>query len=190
VHHVVGFLYAFKHQLRKSDPTPDLVRYLGAERTAALQRAHFRPIAVLNDIRRMLAGLHRRALISDTQLWMFDTQLNELEKTVGGCERIVSTPIPFAYGVLLHRTVYAYCMLLPFGLVDSIGLLTPLVTVFVSYTLIALEAIASEISEPFGTAPNSLALNAITRNIERSLLELCGEAIPEEEKPVRAYELT
>jgi putative membrane protein len=81
-------------------------------------------------------------------------------------------------------------MLLPFGLVDSLGYFTPLISVFVAYTLIALEAIAGEISEPFGTAPNCLALNAIARTIERSLLELCGEALPEEEKPVRVYELT
>jgi len=190
VYRLIGFLYALKHQLRKSNPAVDFERYLGVEATVALQRANYRPVVILNDLRRTLAGLHRRSLIADTQLWMFDTQLNELEKTVGGCERIASTPIPFAYGVLLHRTVYAYCMLLPFGLVDSLGLFTPLVSVFVSYTLIALEAIAGEVSEPFGTAPNCLALNAITRTIERSLLELCGKAVPEEEKPVRDYELT
>lgn len=187
---VIAFVYAFKHQLRKTDPMQDLVRLVGRERALALEEKHFRPIAVLNDIRRLLAGLQRRALISDTQLWMFDAQLNELEKTVGGCERIASTPIPFAYGVLLHRTVYAYCMLLPFGLVDSIGFFTPLVAVFVAYTLIALEAIASEISEPFEPVPNGLALDAMARNIERTLLELCDEPVPEEVKPGRTYELT
>ncbi|MEA3093897.1 MAG: ion channel-forming bestrophin family protein [Caballeronia sp.] len=109
---------------------------------------------------------------------------------VGGCERIASTPIPYPYGVLLHRTVYAYCLLLPFGLVDSIGTVTPLISVFVSYTLIALEAIASEVAEPFGIAPNNLALDAMTRNIERTLLELCDEALPAETKPDRRYQLT
>jgi putative membrane protein len=190
VHGLIGFVYAFKHQLRKCNPEPDLSHYVGGEHAAALQAMRFRPIAILNESRRTLASLHRRALISDIQLSMFDIQVNELEKAVGGCERIASTPIPFAYGVLLHRTVYAYCMLLPFGLVDSLGYFTPLISVFVSYTLLALEAIAAEIAEPFGTAPNCLALNAIARTIERSLLELCGEALPEEEKPVRVYELT
>jgi putative membrane protein len=187
---VIGFVYALKHQLRGTDATADLIARIGAQRAAVCQRAHYRPVRMLGDIRLTLARLHRRALISDTQLWMFDAQINELEKAVGGCERITSTPIPFAYGVLLHRTVYAYCLLLPFGLVDSIGFFTPLVSVFVSYTLIALEAIAAEIAEPFGTAPNCLPLNAMTRTIERSLLELCGEAVPAEEKPVDAYQLT
>lgn len=121
---------------------------------------------------------------------MFDLQLNELGKSVGGCERIASTPIPFAYNVLLHRTVYTYCVLLPFGLVDSTEFFTPLLCVFISYTLIALEAIASEVAEPFSFAQNALALDAITRNIERSVLELCDRELPDEIEPIRPYLFT
>jgi putative membrane protein len=187
---IIGFVYALKHQLRKTDPTPDLLRCVGSERARALQARCYRPTALLNDVRHAVNKLQRRGAISDTQLWMFDNQLNELGTMVGGCERIASTPIPYPYGVLLHRTVSAYCLLLPFGLVDSIGIATPLISVFISYTLFALEAIASEVSEPFGIAPNNLALDAMTRNIERSLLELCDEALPAEAKPDRRYQLT
>jgi putative membrane protein len=187
---VIAFAYALKHQLRKTDPYEDLALRVGAARAIVLKGKHYRPIAILNELRLALGDLQRNGAVSDTRLWMFDAQLNELEQMVGGCERIASTPIPFAYGVLLHRTVYAYCILLPFGLVDSLGIFTPFITVFVAYTLIALEAIASDISEPFGTAPNNLALNAMTLTIERSLLELCEEAIPAEEAPVRRYQFT
>lgn len=190
VHTLIAFVYATKHQLRKTDPTQDLLRFLGGEQEEVLRHKCYQPIAILNEIRNTLAHLQRRALVSDTQLWMFDAQINAMEQMVGGCERIASTPIPFSYGVLLHRTVYAYCILLPFGLIDSTGIFTPLISVFVSYTLIALEAIASEVSEPFTVAPNALALNAMTRNIERSLLELCNREIPLETTPERLYQLT
>lgn len=190
VNGVIAFVYALKHQLRGTDPTDDLSRCLGAEPARRLAPLHFRPIAILNDLRQKLAELERRGAISGTQLWMFDAQLNELATTVGGCERIASTPIPYAYGVMLHRTVYIYCVLLPFGLFDSIGVATPIIAVFMSYTLIALEAIASEIAEPFGTAPHHLALDAMTRNIERSLLELCGKDVPAEPAPGPGYLLT
>ncbi|GAB3628917.1 hypothetical protein PTE30175_00518 [Pandoraea terrae] len=186
---VIAFAYALKHQLRKTDPTGDLVRLIGNEATGVLRTKCYKPIALLKDIRNKLARLQRQQAVTDTKLWMFDAQINELEKTVGGCERIASTPIPFAYSVLLHRTVYAYCIMLPFGLVDSTELFTPIVSVFVAYTLIALEAIANEVSEPFSTAPNALALDAIARNIERSLLELCDREIPEEAVPDRLYQL-
>lgn len=189
-HTLIASVYALKHQLRGTDPTSDLVRFLGRTRTEALQHTCYKPTALLDELRRDFADLKVRGLMSDTQLWMLDAQINELGKTVGGCERIASTPIPFAYSVLLHRTVYAYCVLLPFGLVDSTEFFTPLLCVFISYTLIALEAIASEVAEPFTTAPNALALDAMTRNIERSVLEMCGCELPEEVVPVRAYQLT
>ncbi|HEY0296152.1 MAG TPA: bestrophin family ion channel [Bordetella sp.] len=189
-HELIGFVHALKHQLRKTDPAQALAAHLEPALAQQLARQHYRPIAILRDVRQRLSGLQRRAVITDNQLWMLDTQLVEMEKTVGGCERLASTPIPFAYGVLLHRTVYAYCALLPFGLVDSTGVFTPFVSVFVAYTFLALEAIASEITDPFGTAPNHLALNAITCTIERSLLELSGETMPDEAKPARRYQLT
>ena len=121
---------------------------------------------------------------------MLDARLDDLVAMVSGCERIASTPIPFSYDVLLHRTIYAYCVLLPFGLVDSIGAATPFVSVFVAYTLIALDAIAHAIAEPFGDGPNHLALDAMTRQIERTLLELNREPLPAEVTPGKAWRLS
>jgi putative membrane protein len=65
-----------------------------------------------------------------------------------------------------------------------------LLCIFISYTLIALAAIANEMAEPFSLAPNALAPDAITRTVERSVLELCGRPVPDEIAPVRPYQLT
>jgi len=179
VRRLIAFVYALTHQLRGTDPRPDLARYLGAEDLEQLSGMDYIPVALLDRLRLMLARAARRGQGPEQMLWMLDAQVGELAAAVGGCERISNTPIPYSYGVLVHRTVYLYCFLLPFGLVDAIGLATPLISVFVAYTLFALEAIAQEISEPFGTDPNCLALHAMTRNIERSLLEQCGQPKPE-----------
>ncbi|WDD92062.1 hypothetical protein Bsp3421_002033 [Burkholderia sp. FERM BP-3421] len=176
----IAFAYALKHQLRGTDPAADLARYLPAPLLPALAAAHYRPVAVLHALRGMLAEQQRAGALSDTQLWMLDAQLNELGAKLAGCERIASTPIPFAYHVLLHRTVYVYCVMLPFGLVDSIGYATPFVSMFVAYTLIGLDAISGDIAEPFGPGPNHLPLDALTRTIERSILETAGEPLPGE----------
>ncbi|PCE24777.1 bestrophin family protein [Burkholderia ubonensis] len=187
---LIAFVYALKHQLRHTDPADDLTRILGRARTDALARKCYKPVAMLDEIRGNLTRMLARGPDAGTTLWMFDEQLNRLGNAVGGCERIASTPIPFAYSVLLHRTVYAYCVLLPFGLVDSTEFFTPLICVFISYTLIALEAIANEVAEPFSTAPNALALDAMARTIERSVLELCGAELPKEVAPTDTYQLT
>lgn len=182
---LIAFAYALKHQMRNSDPLADLTRLLGEARAAALKDKAYAPVYLLKDIRSRLAQAG-----PDATRWLLDTQINELEKCVGACERIRSTPIPFAYSVLLHRSVYAYCLFLPFGLVDSANNLTPVLCIFISYTMIALEAIANEVADPFGTAPNALALDAISVTIERSLLELCDQPMPPEPQPSRAYHLT
>ncbi|KWB97385.1 bestrophin family protein [Burkholderia ubonensis] len=187
---LIAFVYALKHQLRHTDPADDLTRLLGRARTDALSGKVYKPVALLDEIRGNLARMLARAPDAGTTRWMVDEQINRLGNAVGGCERIASTPIPFAYSVLLHRTVYAYCVLLPFGLVDSTEFFTPLICVFISYTLIALEAIANEVAEPFSTAPNALALDAMARTIERSVLELCGAELPKEVAPTDAYQLT
>ncbi|KVO03886.1 bestrophin family protein [Burkholderia ubonensis] len=187
---LIAFVYALKHQLRHTDPADDLTRVLGRARTDALSGKVYKPVALLDEIRGNLARMLARAPDADTTRWMVDEQINRLGNAVGGCERIASTPIPFAYSVLLHRTVYAYCVLLPFGLVDSTEFFTPLICVFIAYTLIALEAIANEVAEPFSTAPNALALDAMARTIERSVLELCGAELPKEVAPTEAYQLT
>jgi len=174
-HRVIVFAHLLRHQLRGSDPREDIERLLGTQAAEALQHRAYQPVAMLHELRSAMKGE------ADSQvLWVLDAQLNALGHAVGGCERIASTPIPYPYAVLLHRTIYLYCFLLPFGLVHAIGAATPIMAVFVAYTLFALEAIAQEIGDPFGTAPNSLALEAMCRTIERSLLELCGEPLPPE----------
>jgi putative membrane protein len=184
-HRLIAFVHLLRHQLRGGDPRADLERLLSPAAAEALTRHAYRPIAVLNELR---ATVHDAAPDSQT-MWMLDAQLNCLAESVGGCERIASTPIPYPYGVLLHRTIYAYCFLLPFGLVHAIGAATPLISVFVAYTLFALEAIAQEIGDPFGRASNSLALGAISCTIERSVLELCGLPLPAEGKANRKFRL-
>lgn len=186
---LIAFVYALKHQLRQTDPQQDLARYLPAEEVQRLQGVNFKPVAVLHTVRAMLYDAVQRQPGQTQLLWMLDTQLNDLAATVAGCERIKNTPIPYPYSVLVHRTVYMYCFLLPLGLVDAIGVATPLISVFVAYTLFALEAIAQQIAEPFGLAPNCLALNAMTRETERSLLELHGDPLPPSTRPCPRYQI-
>jgi len=106
---------------------------------------------------------------------------------VGGCERILNTPLPFTYHVLLHRTVYIYCFLLPFGLVDVVGWMMPVLVVFISYTFISLDAIVAEIGEPFGVESNDLALNSICRTIEYSVFEQANIPQPPLAKPTSYF---
>ncbi len=104
------------------------------------------------------------------------------------CERIRTTPVPFGYTLLLHRTAYLFCFLLPFGFADTLGWATPVATMLVAYTFFGLDALGDELEEPFGLRANNLPLSALARTIEIVLREGLGEAdvppLPQPQKHV------
>ncbi|MCW3106540.1 MAG: hypothetical protein JWQ09_1046 [Segetibacter sp.] len=141
--------------MRQTNAQADMQRLLPPELSRHLEQVHFKPVILMRELGKWIQKAKEEGRIDSITVTAFDYNLNSLSNIVGGCERIASTPIPFTYKVLLHRTVYMYCFLLPFGLVDSIGWMTPLMIVFISYTFMAFDAIVNEIEEPFGKAPKN-----------------------------------
>ena len=178
INYLISFTYALKHQLRHTDASEDLSKRLSPDLAKKIESVKFKPVILLKEMAIWIKEAKDVGNIDSILQSAFDENLDKLSEIVGGCERIASTPIPYTYRILLHRTVYFYCLLLPFGFVDSLGWITPLITIFIAYTFVALEAIADEIEEPFGTEPNDLALNEICRIIEISLLEMAEMPIP------------
>jgi putative membrane protein len=71
----------------------------------------------------------------------------EIARGLAGYERLANTVLPFAYTLLLHRTAYLFCFLLPFGLADTLGWSVPLAVVLVGYTFFGLYALGEELEE-------------------------------------------
>lgn len=174
-HALIAYAHALRHHLRGSDPADDFERLLAPDLRRVLTSAANRPALILQRLGTDLRKCIRRGWVEPVLAQEIDRSFSRLGEVLGGCERIRMTPIPFSYSVLLHRTVYVYCYLLPFGLVDSIGSYTPLVVGIVAYTFFGLDAIGDEIEEPFGTTANDLPLSALSYAVERDLRELSGE---------------
>ena len=184
---LIAFVYALKHQLRNTDSTEDFSRLLPSDFKEQLKDVHFKPIIILRELGLWVKKAKEEGKIDGMAQLAFEENLNKLSDIVGGCERIASTPIPYTYSVLLHRTVYIYCFILPFGFVETLGWITPFAIVFIAYTFVALEAIADELEEPFGVQPNDLALDAMSLMIENTLLELNDQKTIEKKTPNQYY---
>lgn len=174
---LIAFTYCCKHQLRNTDAGEDLGRLLGTADRERFIHARYIPNLLVLEMGSWLKALRTNQQIDPLLAANIDHNFNALSDIIGGCERIASTPIPYTYKVLLHRTVYIYCFLLPFGFVDSLGWMMPLIVTFIAYTFVALEAVADELEDPFGTEPNDLALNALCAMIENTLREMQGEPL-------------
>lgn len=187
---LAGFAAAMRNQLRAQPAALGCEGLLPAALCERLVGARSAPALVLLWLGQWMRD-HRHAQLGDTVVSQpIEEALSALSMAHGSCERIANTPLPFSYSVILHRSAYLYCVLLPFGLVTSTGWWTPLVATFVSYTFFALEAVSDEIEEPFGLATNDLALNAMVLGIEASLREMLGEAPPPALQPDRHCVLT
>lgn len=169
---LIATVHSLRHQLRWTNSEEDLCRLLNNDAFAKVKNAQFQPIMLLQMMAEQIKAAKKEQRITAIEQLAFEENFNKISDIIGGCERIASTPIPYTYGVLLHRTVYIYCFLLPFGFVESLGWMTPFAIVFIAYTFVALEAIADELEDPFGLQPNDLALDAMSQMIENTLLEI------------------
>lgn len=184
---LTALVHALKHQLRLTNPDADMERLLANSYDEKLQTAVFKPIIILKNLGLWINKAKRDGRLDSITQVAFDENLNKLSDIIGGCERIASTPIPYTYNILLHRTVYIYCFLLPFGFGESMLWTLPFVIVFIAYTFVALEAIADELEDPFGIEPNDLALDAMSAMIENTLAEIDNKRIEPIEKPKYFY---
>ena len=92
-----------------------------------------------------------------------DVHVLAMTDIIGGCEKILYTPIPKGFSIFTRFALLFYMLIFPFGWVDSFGLLiTPIIMVII-YVLLGLEVIAEEMEEPFGIDYNDLPLDAADR---------------------------
>lgn len=176
----IAYAQALKHQLRGTPDTQGEVQaWLQPTEWQALASAPNKAASLMMTMGADLQQCRREGRIDSVLTAQIDSTLSAMTAAAAACERIKSSPLPFSYTLLLHRTAYLYCFLLPFGLVDSIGFMTPFVVAIVAYTFFGLDALGDEIEEPFGLLPNDLPLDAICRAIEIDMRAALGEtALP------------
>lgn len=173
---VMAFPHALRMRLRQEEAMlADLAPLLAPGEIEALTGERNRPNAIVHRLAEQLDAAYRAGLVHPQHLVLLHQGLTALTDVQGGCERIAGTPIPFAYQVLLRRIVGSYCYALPFGVLEPLGLLTPVVVLMMSYAFYGLDALGEEIHEPFGNDPNDLPLAALCTTIEIDLLQRLGE---------------
>lgn len=131
--------------------------------------------AVLYQLGKDCLDLMHRDRIGAIHYSVLEAQLTQLSHVQGACERILTTPVPFSYSLLLHRTALVFCVTLPFALAGALGWWTLLPVLLVAYTFFGLDALGHQLEDPFAMEPNSLPLYAMQRTLERELLALLGE---------------
>jgi len=133
--------------------------------THVLLHAHFDDVRAENEAGRL----------NDLRLHSMDQTVFELLAVQGGCERIKKTPFPRGYGFIAHRLIIAYGILLPFGLVESMGWATIPMTVLVCMGFLLIGEVGRVLEDPFTMFWPALPLFALSKTIELNLRDILGE---------------
>ena len=165
----IAFPYAAMHRLRNQAGLGPVAEELDDEEVQSVLQSNHPPLAVSQRISSLLLEARQQGMISDYVQMTVDQHVGRLIDSLGGCERIHNTPLPFAYVVHLRRALIAYCFTLPFALLDSFEWGTIPATLLIAYLLYGIEEIGVQIEDPFGQDDNDLPLEQICQRIEGNL---------------------
>ncbi|MGP6460079.1 bestrophin family protein [Pseudomonas parakoreensis] len=166
-----GFAHSLNARLRRESEAAASRAWITPQHDAQVPDYSGR---ILQQVGQQCSDLHQSGELSEWRYMLLANHLTSLTQAQAVCERIKNTPLPFPYTLLLHRTIYLFCILLPFAMAEPLGWLTPLFTAIVSYTFFGLDAIADELEDPFGRDENDLATDSLVRTIERDVLSELG----------------
>ena len=126
------------------------------------------PVQVMKLIYIKLRALEKRGELSQGDIMQIDVNLNGLIASLGGCQRIKNTPIPFSYSIFIKKFIFLYVITLPI-VFFHFDYWAVLITTFVFYALVSMEVLAEEIEDPFGFDANDLPLDQICQTIKQDL---------------------
>lgn len=149
---------------------------LTTDERAKLEPVKTRASVVLTWISTRLDRLARDGKITDARLLAMDTNVTALVDYHSGCERIVRTPIPFAYAQHIKLFVTLFCFTVPFAIVDAMKDYTPIAAAIFAFALFGIDEIGVEIEDPFGYDDNDLPIERIAGTIKTSTSDISGSA--------------
>lgn len=165
-----AYFRAVSQTLRAEDDDGSLAALLPEDAKASLLASGARPQAVNAELTRAIDALRRSAGLSDTQQLAMDQNLTAMTDALAGCERILRTPVPFAYAQHIKIFVVLFCYTAPFTMAEAMGWYTPIAATLLCLALFGIDEIGVEIEDPFGRDPNDLPLDAMAAALEKVTL--------------------
>lgn len=172
---VAAFSHVARHSLRSELPSVRLNELIGAAGCSQLTAGHHMPSVVAWRIGELLREATERFNMDGFSFMQIDRERTLLMDHVGGCERILATPLPRIYSITIRRFILLFLIMLPLALLNAVdvGWFVPILTMLIAYPLLALDQIGVELENPFSTGSLShLPLDDIAENLERNLFSL------------------
>jgi putative membrane protein len=181
----VAYVNALRCQLRRQNRDEEVLRFLSkGEAEPALARVNAAN-GLLDGTSRRIEDARRRGWLDSVQQVHFEALLIDISNAQGGMERLKNTPLPNQYRFLPTFFTHLFCILLPIGLVETLGIATPLGSTVAGLMFLAALRIADDLVDPFANTVHDVSLSAMCRTIEIDLLQSIGDTPPQPLTPVK-----
>ena len=174
----VAYVNALRCQLRRQPVDNEVLRFLSrGEAEPALARTNIAN-GLLDGTGRRIADAHARGWLDSIQQASFEHVLIDIANAQGGMERLKNTPLPNQYRFFPALFSRLFCLLLPIGLVETLGIATPVGSTVAGLMFLAALAIGDDLVDPFARSVHDVPLSAMCRTIEIDLLQSIGDDAP------------
>jgi len=146
--------------------------FLNPEDQRSFEKTSHQALWVIRSLRGKLQDLRARGIMDSLELSMLNQNLDRLVDSLGACERIRNTPIPFSYSLFIKKFIFIYVITMPLAFVELFGYYSAFISTFVFYALVSMELLAEEIEDPFGMDENDLPTDALSDTIQQNTSEL------------------
>ena len=182
-----AFAHVTRASLRRQKTVLDLESLIGAGAMARVVEAEHMPTYVSMKISLLLRQARDQGSLDPFAYNQAEAQRCLLIDHLGGCERILKTPLAVAYSILIRRFIVFFLLSLPFALLPKVDWEMPFIVFLVAFPILSLDRIGDELQDPFSLlSMNHLPLDEICATIEGNLMALLNEA----GEPTVEYELT
>ena len=165
------FAFATKQHLRNQDLKADKILTIDLN---GLEQGGHQPLRIIQLLRIELEKLMQKETIHREAWLALNRDLDSLINSLGICERIKNTPIPFSYSLFIKKFIFIYVVTMPLAFVPLFGYLSAFISTFVFYALVSMELLAEEIEDPFGSDENDLPTDQLCITIQNNCLQIFG----------------
>lgn len=181
----VAYVNALRCQLRKQPADAQVLRFLSrGEAEPALQRTNIAN-GILDGTSRRIDDARRNGWVDTIQQTHIEGLLVDISNAQGGMERLKNTPLPNQYRFFPVLFTRLFCILLPIGLVETLGIATPVGSTVAGLMFLAALQIGDDLVDPFANTIHDVPLAAMCRTIEIDLLQAIGDEAPPPLQPIK-----
>ncbi|MGD9633160.1 MAG: bestrophin family protein [Pirellulales bacterium] len=186
------FPHVARHSLRSEVPSDEVTHLVGSQACRQIAGSAHMPSLVAWKLANLLQEACDRGEMDRFAFMQIDRERALLIDHIGGCERILKSPLPLVYSIKIRRFIVLFLLTIPLALIHRLNgelgnLLVPLITMLVAYPLLSLDQIGIELQNPFSQSNLShLPLDDICATIERNLMGMLESMAGRENSPAEA----